>query len=62
MSMTERNPTKVAACGCPYDPEYDEGSLGWHLTENHLHDRIDSIRMDLKGMTHNLEALGEGCD
>ena len=35
MSMTERNPTEVARCGCPYDPEYDEGSLGWHLHENH---------------------------
>jgi hypothetical protein len=25
----------VAECGCPYDPVYDEGSLGWHLVENH---------------------------
>jgi hypothetical protein len=35
MTMTERKPTMIAACGCPYDPEYDEGSLGWHLLENH---------------------------
>lgn len=33
--MITRNPTEVASCGCPYDPEYDEGSLGWHLRENH---------------------------
>jgi hypothetical protein len=25
----------VAKCGCPYDPDYDEGYLGWHLPENH---------------------------
>ena len=30
-----RNPTMVAECGCPYDPEYDEGHLGWHLIANH---------------------------
>jgi hypothetical protein len=36
MSVTERNPTLVAGCGCPYDPGYDEGSLGWHLSENHI--------------------------
>ena len=35
MTMTTRNPTMVAECGCPYDPDYDEGSLGWHLIENH---------------------------
>jgi hypothetical protein len=35
MNTTERNPTMVAKCGCPYDPEYDEGHLGWHLAENH---------------------------
>ncbi len=35
MTMTTRMPTTIAECGCPYDPEYDEGSLGWHLPENH---------------------------
>jgi hypothetical protein len=35
MTMTTRIPTTTAECGCPYDPEYDEGSLGWHLSENH---------------------------
>jgi len=35
MSVTVRNPTETAACGCPYDPEYDAGYLGWHLQENH---------------------------
>ena len=38
MASDARNPTMVADCGCPYDPEYDEGSLGWHLIENHLVD------------------------
>ena len=28
--MITRNPTMVAECGCPYDPVYDEGHLGWH--------------------------------
>lgn len=35
MSAAIRQPAMVAECGCPYDPEYDEGSLGWHLTANH---------------------------
>jgi hypothetical protein len=28
MTLTERIPTMVATCGCPYDPEYDEGVFG----------------------------------
>jgi hypothetical protein len=35
MTTTVRNPTMVAECGCPYDPEYDADSLGWHLAKNH---------------------------
>lgn len=35
MTTITRNPTMVAACGCPYDPVYDEDALGWHLLENH---------------------------
>jgi hypothetical protein len=35
MTSPFRNPTMVAECGCPYDPDYDEGQVGWHLVENH---------------------------
>ena len=30
-----RRTTAVAKCGCPFDPDYDEGYLGWHLKANH---------------------------
>ncbi len=52
MTMTERNPTEVAACGCPYDPEYDAGSLGWHLAENHIREAIHH----LQGMAYEMNA------
>ena len=44
--LFERNPTEVAACGCPYDPVHDDGQLGWHLSENHLFeiDQLDQGR------------------
>ena len=57
MTMTKRNPTEVAACGCPYDPEYDFGSLGWHLTENHIPEEIDLLRSDLARTSERLDAI-----
>jgi hypothetical protein len=42
--MITRNPTEIAMCGCPYDPEYDEGSLGWHLPENHPEWRAATVK------------------
>lgn len=53
MTVTERNPTEIAPCGCPYDPEYDEGSLGWHLMENHPEFYADHLQPGL-GLAHSL--------
>ena len=49
MSTTTRRPTEIAPCGCRYDPEYDEGHVGWHLATNpvHIRESIDSIIEDL---------------
>jgi hypothetical protein len=41
----------------PYDPAYDEGSLGWHLVENHIPDEIDWLRRDLNESLKRLDAL-----
>jgi hypothetical protein len=57
MSLTERNPTEVASCGCPYDPEYDADSLGWHLVENHLPEEIAHVRRDLNHALDRLDVL-----
>jgi hypothetical protein len=60
MTMTTRNPTLVAECGCPYDPKYDEGHLGWHLTENHIAEAIRSLKNDVSTLAQNLAALVAG--
>ena len=57
MTMTTRKPTMVAKCGCPYDPEYDEGSLGWHLNENHIPEEIAWMRRDFTEMVARLDVL-----
>jgi len=59
MSTIERNPTEVAKCGCPYDPEYDEGSLGWHLPENHVPLELSSLRRQLQEMVSRIDRLEE---
>jgi hypothetical protein len=48
MTMTTQIPTTIAECGCPYDPEYDEGSLGWHLPENHVPWTLSFLRADAR--------------
>jgi hypothetical protein len=50
-----RNPTMIAKCGCPYDPEYDEGHLGWHLTKNHIPETLQSALLDLRMMEQQIE-------
>lgn len=55
--MSERNPTEVASCGCPYDPEYDEGHLGWHLVENHIPEELEAVRRDVERADDRLGAL-----
>jgi hypothetical protein len=58
MSATrKRKPTMVATCGCPYDPVYDEDCVGWHLTENHIPETINSLRGDLSHMQETLARL-----
>jgi hypothetical protein len=47
----------VAPCGCPYDPEYDEDSLGWHLRENHIEDGFDDVFGSLELVREALEGL-----
>jgi hypothetical protein len=57
MSLTVRNPTEIAPCGCPYDPEYDEGSLGWHRLENHVPMVIEGLRGELRSAVGSLDRL-----
>ncbi len=57
MSGITRTPTEIAPCGCPYDPEYDEGHLGWHLVENHLSEEFAEARHDLEDAAARLAAL-----
>lgn len=57
MMAPTRKPTMVAACGCPYDPEYDEGHLGWHLPENHIRETFSSLQRDLAHMQETLARL-----
>jgi len=54
---TTRIPTTVARCGCPYDPDYDEGHLSWHLTENHIPVVIESLKRDICHMGEELAEL-----
>ena len=55
--MTERKPTMIADCGCPYDPEYDEGSLGWHQSENHIPETIRSLKGTVARLAEELARL-----
>lgn len=56
--IPERNPTEIASCGCPYDPEYDAGSFGgWHLPENHLGLLFEGVRGSLHHIAEVLEEL-----
>jgi hypothetical protein len=56
-TLTTRKPTMVAKCGCPYDPVYDEDSLGWHLPENHIGETINSLRRDVIHLQETLAVL-----
>lgn len=52
-----RNPTMIAECGCPYDPVFDEDSLGWHLRENHIEEEIDMALRSLDEIRSTLEYM-----
>lgn len=59
MSKAVRTPTEVARCGCPYDPEYDEGSLGWHLRENHpplVHELRERVIQEARRLVAKIKA------
>ena len=59
MAMTERHPTMTAECGCPYDPETDWNSLGWHLPENHVPLTLSLLRRDVERMLGEIDRLEE---
>ena len=54
MSTTTRSPTEVAECGCPHDPEYDEGSMGWHLVECPIREAFAISRHRVKTLNRNV--------